>query len=554
MQKIERRKKYKDRSPKETITYIKGLLDKYGIKVTEEKHHIDIGDINSCRVYISNPGLEKLRIGTNGKGMNEEYSLASAYGEFMERLANNFLLPEVITNDDNTFYMNTKDAEPYIKEYCKTVFGDNEVVSDYYLKTITEDKVLFQKFIDVFSNTEVPMPISLIEYLVGSNGMCAGNNREEAIIQGISEIFERKAVYEIMVQNVIPPEIDKKYFEGTVVYKRIEELEKEGYRCRILDCSMNKDLPVIGLIVYHNGKYRTRFGSDPSPITSLERCFTEIFQGHDNLNDYIFKSIDKQELDFKTFTGTNKEYWFKQYCVEICCGEGYFPSALILEKEKPDYEFKGFKHPVSISNEDDLEYYYEIIKHNNKKLYISDRSSLGFPAYFTLIPSYSEYMIKEDCGRFFVERRECMNELKNLSRIYSLNKDELIKLAINLERWEEKHNNSKTGSSEFYDFCDIEIMHNYKVISYLYACAGDKENAKKYLKKYFETYQGQNDKQLFVRKNVEEPSLEKCFPKDEWPICPDCDNCGMKKKCHLDDIKRLNEKIIDVVKKDKEDK
>ena len=195
MQKIERRKKYKDKSPKETITYIKGLLDKYGIKVTEEKHHIDIGDINSCRVYISNPGLEKLRIGTNGKGMNEEYSLASAYGEFMERLANNFLLPEVITNDENTFYMNKKDAEPYIKEYCKTVFGDNEVVSDYYLKTITEDKVLFQKFIDVFSNTEVPMPISLIEYLVGSNGMCAGNNREEAIIQAIRIVPKPEAIH-----------------------------------------------------------------------------------------------------------------------------------------------------------------------------------------------------------------------------------------------------------------------------------------------------------------------------------------------------------------------
>ena len=548
MQTIERRKKYKDKSPKETIAYIKGLLDKYGIKVTEKYHHIDIGDINSCRVYISNPGFEKLYIGTNGKGMNKEFSLASAYGEFIERLANNFLLPNVITNDENTFYMNKKEATPYIKKYCQSVFGDNEVVSDYYLETIKDDKVLFQMFDDVFNESETPMPISLIEYLTGSNGMCAGNTKEEAIIQGISEIFERQAIYEIMIQNVIPPEIDKEYFKGTDVYNRLEELEKEGYRFRILDCSMNKDLPVIGLIIYHDGKYRTRFGSDPSPITSLERCFTEVFQGYDDLNDNLFKSLDEQESDRKAFDGTDKEFWFKQYCSEIGNGTGYFPRAFVLENNNSDYEFNGFKHPISKSNEDDLEYYYGIIKRNNKKLYISNRSSLGFPVYFTLIPSYSEIKIREDGGKYFVERRKCFKELKKLNRIYSLNKDELEKLAFNLEIWANKHNSSKQDISDLFNFCDMEQMHFYKAIAYLYACVGNKDKANKYLNKYFETYEGQGDKQLFVRKNVEEASIDKCFPKDKWPICPDCDNCGMKNICHLDDIEILNNKIKEITK------
>lgn len=48
-----------------------------------------------------------------------------------------------------------------------------------------------------------------------------------------------------------------------------------------------------------------------------------------------------------------------------------------------------------------------IIKRNNKNLYISDRSGLGFPAYFTLIPSYSENIIKDDKRRIY--RRKIKN-------------------------------------------------------------------------------------------------------------------------------------------------
>ena len=40
---------------------------------------------------MKNDGLGNFNIGTNGKGMNELYAKANAYGEFMERLQNKAL-------------------------------------------------------------------------------------------------------------------------------------------------------------------------------------------------------------------------------------------------------------------------------------------------------------------------------------------------------------------------------------------------------------------------------------------------------------------------------
>ena len=41
----------------------------------------------------------------------------------------------------------------------------------------------------------------------GSNGMCAGNTPAEALVQGLSEIFERYAIQEVLAGNIIPPDI-----------------------------------------------------------------------------------------------------------------------------------------------------------------------------------------------------------------------------------------------------------------------------------------------------------------------------------------------------------
>ena len=543
MPKPERRKKYKDSEPEKTVEYIKGLIHGFGIEIKENYHHIDTADIHSCRIWIADPGLEELNLGTNGKGMDLAYTQASAYGEFMERLANNFLLPGDDTNIEGIFTLSREEAAPYVKAFCREVFGDGETVSGFYLKEADGKKIRFQTFTDVFSGMEVPLPLSLLEMLTGSNGMCAGNSREEAILQGISEVFERQVHYELVLNNIVPPEIDREVFEGTEVYERLNELDTAGYRCRILDLSLGRGFPVIGLIIYHGEKYRVRLGSDPSPITALERCFTEMFQGYNRIDDSAFADIALQKSDRDSFEGTDREYWFKQYNMGINNGSGYFPLNFVLEESTPNYEFRGFEHPVSVSNEDDLAYYMDIIRRSHKKLYIADRSSLGFPAYYTFIPSFSETTVKDDGGSFFREKLSCAIKRSGLTQVYSMNKEELLSLAGAVEKWFSVYAGTQSSINYLYECCDFEPFHKYKALAYLYACGGDREKAEAYLNAYTETSAWQRDRQLLVRKNVEEGSVERCFPRNAWPVCPNCDECGMKDRCRLEDIKKLNEHI-----------
>lgn len=84
------KKKYKATNPVSTVTRIKGILGKLGILTSES--YVESPKFYSCRITVGNGKIRDLNIGTNGKGSTFEYSLASGYAEFMERLQNNMLL------------------------------------------------------------------------------------------------------------------------------------------------------------------------------------------------------------------------------------------------------------------------------------------------------------------------------------------------------------------------------------------------------------------------------------------------------------------------------
>lgn len=91
---IQRYKQYKNRKPEETIAIIQELLEnKLGINTYERLFQERNGLFHSCRIVLDNGSwLRTINIGTNGKGMTEAYSKASAYGELMERIQNYALL------------------------------------------------------------------------------------------------------------------------------------------------------------------------------------------------------------------------------------------------------------------------------------------------------------------------------------------------------------------------------------------------------------------------------------------------------------------------------
>ena len=540
MTKLQRIKNYKNREPMETVANIKNILNKVGINVDEHFYHENVSDVDSCHIKITNKGFERDDIGTNGKGMNKEYCLASAYGEFMERLQNDCLLKGVFINTRSFEFFDNEKATPYIQQYAKEVFGENEKVSSYFINL--EDKVRMERYSDVFNNKDTFLPYRFRRFLCASTGMASGNTYNEAILQALSEVFERYAMREIFENKIVLPEIPLEYFEGSTVLDRLNQLRDNGYDFRIVDASLNRGLPVVGLVLRHNGKIRSKFGADPSPITSLERCLTEIMQGYTNIDDIPMYEIGKAEEELKDYENGEKYFWLFQYRVESMVTKGMYPKEVFDTSLKPSYEFKGFEHIETLSDEDDLKYYYDILKTNGKKLYIDKKGFMGFPTVDVVVPGMSEAFFIDDGGEMFLDYFTTMEKIGLMKRIPKLDTKQLRTLADNLVNWFSKYDDHKCvenmpmGIDNYYD--------KNRTISLLYACSGDKEKANYYLNKYLNTEIGQFVSKKNYQEKIERGNLEECFPISEWPICPNCDECKVKDKCKVKDTEALKDKII----------
>lgn len=404
IQKPQRLKEYKANFPEETIFKIRQILKQVGIFVFEEYTTVNHQNLFSSRIRIGNDKIWELNIGTNGKGFSIKYSLASAYGEFMERLQNNLLFKDEFLffasrYSENSFQFKNLELD-FIEYPDEVLCSVEETLSNsivQHLKNLDKggrlsEKIknnqqlrIFTPFYDVFNAKIKLLPILLIKRFTTSNGMSAGNTPKEAIIQGISEIMERFVIKKIYFNKIVPPDIPLELFEGTNIYRQIKLMEeKSRFKIIIKDCSLDLSLPVIGILVIdkNNNKYSFHLGADPSPISALERCLSELFQGTNlkRFKDIYFSNNAEMENIEKNL--------FKHYSATLINGTGQWPKNIFSEYFT--YEFTGFENYISEDDDTDLDYLFKVIKRQNYDVFIRDVSSLEFPSYFIYIPGMSE--------------------------------------------------------------------------------------------------------------------------------------------------------------------
>lgn len=227
-------KQYKATTPIHTVSKIRKILSNIGILLLER--HMIHDKFSSCRVVIGNDGLGKLNIGTNGKGRTFEYSLASGYAEFMERLENHLLLNSKKMLTDKTFNIfevakkeEKKSGFLYDQREKNVPFSDisktfmEEIIRMCGFNSVNElnaniaqnaskTKPLVIPFYDVKNKTVIEIPIEFSLLLTGSNGMASGNTPKEAILQALCEIFERYVISEIYWNEYTPPTIPLSFF------------------------------------------------------------------------------------------------------------------------------------------------------------------------------------------------------------------------------------------------------------------------------------------------------------------------------------------------------
>lgn len=416
---------YKDCPYEETIKKIKNILENAYIKTTEIFNE-GYNGIYSVRVTI-----DKLGMATNGKGLSKNSALASAYGELMERLQNFALykftypleeyeelnLDFLYSPDEIKIY--SKNLQEQIKVFMNAIKCINaEKLMSLHTKFEQDNNIFFSvPYYDYIKNIKINIPAKLNEIIYASNGMAAGNSFFEAMVQGISEVFERYANRIICEGKIIPPSIPIENLNLSYeMLNIISSIEAKGsYKIIFKDCSLGLGIPVIGMIFIdkERGKYFVKFGSHPIISVAAERTITELFQGR----KFVSSSIWMKSFSFNDSIDKNRN--FEKIFRD---GNGEYPDTIF--RDNPSYITSDIWYKdINADNRSLFEYLISIIKQNEWNLYYKDVSFLEFPSVHVIIPEISSIKSIDDK---YIDRIKKYGEIRNiLKNIKEYEKKEL---------------------------------------------------------------------------------------------------------------------------------
>lgn len=539
-------KPYKAAHPSETVASIKAIIEKNRLPVTETL--LGDGDMFcSCRISLSHN--DDTSIGTNGKGMNVEYALASGYAEFMERLQNRVLVYPNPANTNKKFRFFSDE-----RDYSYNHEEGMRIIHNFVPMAVPQNGVIFNSL----EGKEVPfyhynsgecryVPYSLIRWINGSNGMCAGNIPEEAVIQGFNEIFERYCIQRLYLDRLTPPDIPLSYFEGTEILKRLRRMKTDyGYDYSVKDCSLGEGFPVLGLLVYNRdkSKYIFHLGADLSAVTALERCFTEIFQGYTGESLRFENDVNQCErLDL-----------FNEFKRSLMHGRG----RMHPEFFSPDASYPFTSHgdiPVGKNFKEDCTNICGWLVSRGYDIYIRDNSFLGFPTFHIVVPGLSEINAAFcNLQRRISHMETTENKFNPLYNLPSITLDHARETIGFLRLLQDDaidlfpRNNARTNH-----------VNRHLILALLQLYAGETADSITSLRNYAEYCRktGKSTNPAFMHllaalegKECSDVLAEKIISNPKWalqnigaPVCFNCERCEISRYCRIEFLNEIEDKM-----------
>ena len=392
--------KGKDAALEESIASMQEKLAELNFDIEEASWLNPVPNVFSVHIRDRDCGL----MFTNGKGTTKKSCLASALGEYFERLSCNYFFADFYLGQEFSQgeFVHYPDERWFIAESNDAVPDGllDEKLWNYY----DPDKELTaSRIFDTNSGTgargicacpyhrlrdgeDIWFPINIIGNSYVSNGMSAGNTKNEARVQSLSEVFERYIKNKIIAEGICLPEVPDAVLQRfPQVVEAISKLEQHGYHLRIADASLGGRYPVMSvtLINPRNATVFASFGAHPSFEVALERTVTELLQGRDldQLDGFQSPSFDLDEVA----DHHNLETHFIDSSGLI---------AYDFFKNKADYDFCDWDHDASTS--DEFSYLSDIIHELGFDIYISDYEHLDVYSCRILVPGMSDIYPVDD--------------------------------------------------------------------------------------------------------------------------------------------------------------
>ncbi|QOY54749.1 YcaO-like family protein [Candidatus Sulfurimonas marisnigri] len=373
----------------ESIKKMRAVLADVGCETTfsQEKHPLEYCfSVNLTSVEAPN------HIYSNGKGILSDASMASAFGEYIERLQTNnfftdFYLPKRKYYPDEVAF---EFGGEYLSDELNDIYNPDGELSDEDLVDFNSDytdKIVTLPFIKHSNKERVYIPLNILNNLYVSNGLATGNTPLEAQVQALSEIYERYAKIEIIKNGYSLPAFPEEVVQTFErVHRDVTALREAGYIVEVLDASLGGEFPVtaISLINPKNSTLFVSFGAHPILEVCLERTMTELMQGRglDNLDAFEVPTFD-MSLVADSF---NLESHFLDSNGKL--GFNFLSS-------KKSFEYTPWSYKGN-SSEDEYNFLLNILDKTGKEIYLREYDYLGFYSCQMIIPGMSEVYPIED--------------------------------------------------------------------------------------------------------------------------------------------------------------
>jgi len=384
----------KDAALESTIQTLQGKLQALGFHIEERSWLNPVDGIWSVHIRDRDCPL----LFTNGKGASRLACLASALGEFFERLSTNYfwthfyLGPDVAASDfvhypqERWFAVPEDDSWPVglLTPALQKLYnpqGNVEARSLVDFNSGNDERgICALGFVRERDGQTVYFPVNIIGNLYVSNGMSAGNTPMEARAQALSEIFERSIKARIIGEGLCLPDVpDRVINRYPRIAKGIAALRAAGFGILVKDASLGGQYPVMNVTLLNpadQGCFAS-FGAHPRFEVALERALTELLQGRalDALSGFPAPGFDLEE----TASSTNIEIHFID------------SSGVIHWKflgDTPDFDFVDWN--FSSSTAEDYAWCVQRLHQDGHDIYVADFTHLGVYACRILVPGLSE--------------------------------------------------------------------------------------------------------------------------------------------------------------------
>lgn len=380
--------KGKDESLENSIRLMQSSLSDAGFKIDEVKWLNPAENIYSLHIHDQVcPGLF-----TNGKGASRKATLASALGEFLERLSTNYFFSDYYlqANQDHQawlYYPNDRnfklaDFRECLNEKIWQVYDPHKEWSAEHLLSFNDDDLLIRTIEMRHAETDqvAYFPMNVLSNLYASNGLSAGNTFEEAHVQGLSEIFERWVKNQILIHNYALPKVPDEVVERfPTVQRAIKSLKEHGLEVSVRDASLGGRFPVMNVTLFDpaNGRCFASFGAHPIFEVALERTLTESLQGRhlDFLDGFQVPVFD----EFAVAEAENLENHFID-------SSGLIHARFISDEQ--DFEFVDWNWELSTA--DQWQYLLKCVKELGFEVYVADYQHYGLKTCRIVVPGMSE--------------------------------------------------------------------------------------------------------------------------------------------------------------------